>query len=86
MKGYRTTWGAQPFENQMLDVDAAVVERLDGAGAVLVAKLTTGELAFGDNWFGGRTNNRTRSGTTSGKSSLQVLTFGPSRTTGARGS
>ena len=38
-------------------MDAAVVERLDAAGAILVAKLTTGELAFGHNWFGGRTNN-----------------------------
>ncbi len=57
VRGYRTTWGAGPFENQVLDLDAAVVERLDAAGAILVAKLTTGELAFGDRWFGGRTNN-----------------------------
>ena len=57
VSGYRTTWGAAPFENQVLDVDATVVQRLDAAGAVLVAKLTTGELAFGDQWFGGRTNN-----------------------------
>jgi Asp-tRNA(Asn)/Glu-tRNA(Gln) amidotransferase A subunit family amidase len=57
VRGYRTTWGAAPFENQVLDVDANVVQRLDAAGAVLVAKLTTGELAFGDQWFGGRTNN-----------------------------
>ena len=57
MKGYPTTWGAAPFERQTFDVDATVVERLDAAGAVLVAKLTTGELAFGDQWFGGRTNN-----------------------------
>ena len=57
VRGYRTTWGAGPFQNQVIDVDAAVVERLDAAGAVLVAKLTTGELAFGHNWFGGRTNN-----------------------------
>ena len=56
-KGYTTTWGAEPFRNQVIDVDATVVERLDEAGAILVAKLTTGELAFGDNWFGGRTNN-----------------------------
>jgi Asp-tRNA(Asn)/Glu-tRNA(Gln) amidotransferase A subunit family amidase len=55
--GYRTTWGAAPFEDQVFDYDATVVERLDEAGAILVAKLTTGELAFGDNWFGGRTNN-----------------------------
>jgi Asp-tRNA(Asn)/Glu-tRNA(Gln) amidotransferase A subunit family amidase len=56
-KGYPTTWGAEPFREQVLDVDAAVVERLSEAGAVLVAKLTTGELAFGDRWFGGRTNS-----------------------------
>lgn len=55
--GYPTTWGAEPFRGQILDVDATVVRRLDDAGAVLVAKLTTGELAFGDRWFGGRTNN-----------------------------
>jgi Asp-tRNA(Asn)/Glu-tRNA(Gln) amidotransferase A subunit family amidase len=56
-RGYRTTWGAAPFEHRVLDQDATVVERLDAAGAVLVAKLTTGELAFGDQWYGGRTNN-----------------------------
>jgi Asp-tRNA(Asn)/Glu-tRNA(Gln) amidotransferase A subunit family amidase len=56
-RGYPTTWGAEPFRSQVLDVDAAVVERLSAAGAVLVAKLTTGELAFGDQWFGGRTNS-----------------------------
>ena len=56
-RGYRTTWGAAPFQEQEFDVDATVVERLDAAGAVLIAKLTTGELAFGDRWFGGRTNN-----------------------------
>jgi Asp-tRNA(Asn)/Glu-tRNA(Gln) amidotransferase A subunit family amidase len=56
-KGYPTTWGAAPFRSRILDVDAAVVERLSAAGAVLVAKLTTGELAFGDQWYGGRTNS-----------------------------
>ncbi|MCE9592911.1 MAG: amidase [Planctomycetes bacterium] len=56
-KGVRTTWGAPPFEHQMLDEDAAVVERLDRAGAVLVAKLSLGELAMGDTWFGGLTRN-----------------------------
>jgi len=56
-KGYRTTWGAAAFEDRMIDRDATVVDRLAKAGAVLVAKLTTGELAFGDQWFGGRTNN-----------------------------
>src|SRR5262249_17429871 len=51
-KGYRTTWGAGGFENQMIDEDATVVQRLDKAGAVLVAKLTLGALAQGDVWFG----------------------------------
>jgi Asp-tRNA(Asn)/Glu-tRNA(Gln) amidotransferase A subunit family amidase len=52
-----TTWGAAPFREQTFDEDATVVARLTDAGAVLVAKLTTGELAFGDQWHGGRTNN-----------------------------
>lgn len=57
VKGYRTTWGAGPFRDQVIDEDATVVQRLDAAGAVLVAKLTLGELAQGDNWFGGKTRN-----------------------------
>ncbi len=56
-KGYPTRWGATPLDEQTFDEDATVVERLHEAGAVLVAKLTTGELAFGDQWAGGRTNN-----------------------------
>jgi Asp-tRNA(Asn)/Glu-tRNA(Gln) amidotransferase A subunit family amidase len=56
-RGHRTTWGARPYETQVLDEDATVVERLDQAGAVLVAKLTLGALAMGDYWFGGRTRN-----------------------------
>src|SRR6266849_1858813 len=56
-KGYRTTWGAGGFENQIVDEDATVVKRLDDAGAVLVAKLTLGALALGDVWFGGITRN-----------------------------
>jgi Asp-tRNA(Asn)/Glu-tRNA(Gln) amidotransferase A subunit family amidase len=56
-KGHRTTWGAGGFENQVIDEDATVVKRLDEAGAVLVAKLTLGALALGDNWFGGVTRN-----------------------------
>jgi len=57
VKGYKTTWGSVPYKNQELDVDATVVKKLEAAGAVLVAKLTLGELANGDVWFGGRTNN-----------------------------
>ncbi len=56
-KGYPTTWGAGPYKTQVIDQDAAIVTRLDNAGAVLIAKLTLGELAQGDNWFGGQTKN-----------------------------
>jgi Asp-tRNA(Asn)/Glu-tRNA(Gln) amidotransferase A subunit family amidase len=54
---YRTTWGAKPFENQVRPDQATVVSRLAGAGAVLVAKLSLGALAWGDVWFGGKTRN-----------------------------
>ena len=57
VKGYPTTWGAAPFKNRVIDRDATVVTRLNDAGAVLVAKLTTGELALDDIWFGGMTRN-----------------------------
>lgn len=56
-KGYKTTWGAVAFKDQSFDYDATIVERLEHAGAVLIAKLTTGELAGGDVWFGGKTKN-----------------------------
>jgi Asp-tRNA(Asn)/Glu-tRNA(Gln) amidotransferase A subunit family amidase len=56
-KGIRTTWGAKPYENQVPDIDATVVERLRNAGAVLVAKLSMGSLAQGGVWFGGMTRN-----------------------------
>jgi Asp-tRNA(Asn)/Glu-tRNA(Gln) amidotransferase A subunit family amidase len=55
--GYPTTWGAEPYREQTLDVKATVAQRLDDAGAVLVAKLSLGALAWGDNWFGGMTRN-----------------------------
>jgi Asp-tRNA(Asn)/Glu-tRNA(Gln) amidotransferase A subunit family amidase len=56
-RGYPTTWGAMPYKDQLIDVDATVVQRLAEAGAVLVAKLTLGALAWGDVWFGGKTRN-----------------------------
>jgi len=56
-RGYPTTWGFAAFADRVIDQDATVIQRLDEAGAVLVAKLTSGELAFGDQWFGGRTNS-----------------------------
>jgi Asp-tRNA(Asn)/Glu-tRNA(Gln) amidotransferase A subunit family amidase len=57
VKGYKTTWGSPAFKEQTFDYDASVVEMLREAGAVLIAKLTTGELAAGDNWFGGQTKS-----------------------------
>src|SRR5438045_2638327 len=57
VRGYKTTWGAGPYKDQVIDTDATVVQRLDEAGAVLVAKLTLGELAQGDIWFGATTKN-----------------------------
>lgn len=55
--GIRTTYGAAPFRNRVPTDDAAVVKRLNDAGAVLVAKLSMGALALNDIWFGGQTMN-----------------------------
>jgi Asp-tRNA(Asn)/Glu-tRNA(Gln) amidotransferase A subunit family amidase len=57
VEGYKTTWGAEPYREQFIDETATVIQRLDEAGAVLVAKLTLGALAWGDVWFGGMTRN-----------------------------
>ncbi|MCO6479022.1 MAG: amidase [Phaeodactylibacter sp.] len=56
-RDYKTTWGAMPYKGQMLAYDAAVIEKLEAAGAVLAAKLTLGALAWGDVWYGGKTRN-----------------------------
>jgi Asp-tRNA(Asn)/Glu-tRNA(Gln) amidotransferase A subunit family amidase len=55
--GIPTTYGAEPFRNRIPAADAAVVKRLNDAGAVLVAKLSLGALALNDIWFGGQTMN-----------------------------
>ena len=73
-KGIPTTWGASPYENQVIDYDATIVERLREAGAVLVAKLSMGALAQGGVWFGGSTRNpwnteRSSSGSSAGPGS-----------------
>ena len=73
--GYRTTWGSVPFKEQVLNETASVVERLDGAGAVLIAKTAVGELAWGDVWFGGMCRNPWKldqgsSGSSAGSASL----------------
>jgi Asp-tRNA(Asn)/Glu-tRNA(Gln) amidotransferase A subunit family amidase len=56
-RGYVTTWGAKPYVGQVIDQDAAVIEQLDAAGAVLCAKLSMGALAWGDVWYGEKTRN-----------------------------
>lgn len=54
---YKTTWGAMPYKDQVIDEDATVVQRLQDAGGVLVAKTTLGALAMGDVWYGGKTRS-----------------------------
>lgn len=55
--GYPTTWGAAPYKDQFISDTAEVIRRLESAGAVMIAKLSSGELANGDTWFGGKTKN-----------------------------
>lgn len=74
VKGTKTTWGAEPFRDQTIDVDSTVYLRLREAGAVLVAKLSMGALAMGGLWFGGMTKTpwdleRTSSGSSAGSAS-----------------
>lgn len=57
VKGTHTTWGTPPYKNQVIDETAFVAEQLEKAGAVLIAKLSLGELAMDDVWFGGQTRN-----------------------------
>ena len=82
-KGIPTTWGAAPYQNQVIDYDATVVERLRDAGAVLVAKLSLGALAQGDRWFRGQTQEpvepgaRGSSGSSAGPGSATAA--GPGR-------
>jgi len=56
-KNYKTTFGSAPYENQYIDEDATIVKKLREAGAVMIAKLSLGELAMDDIWFGGLTRN-----------------------------
>jgi Asp-tRNA(Asn)/Glu-tRNA(Gln) amidotransferase A subunit family amidase len=57
VSGIRTTWGMSPFKDRVIDTDATVYSRLTNAGAILVAKLSTGALAVTAQWFGGVTRN-----------------------------
>ncbi len=74
VEGYKTTWGATPFKDQVINETATVVQKLDEAGAILIAKTTLGALASGDVWFGGRTRspwdlNQGSSGSSAGSAS-----------------
>lgn len=82
VKGTKTTWGAQPYKDQVIEEDAYVYTRLQEAGAVLVAKFTLGALAMGDYWFGGRTKNpwnlkKGSSGSSAGSASATVAGLVP---------
>lgn len=76
-KGYPTTWGSRVHSERVIDVDATVVQLLREAGAVLIAKLSTGELAHGDRHHLGQTRNpwnlaRGSSGSSAGPASATV--------------
>ncbi len=82
VKGIKTTWGAAPYKDQMIDEDAYVYTKLKDAGAVLVAKFTLGALAMGDYWYGGRTKNpwnlkRGSSGSSAGSTAATVAGLVP---------
>lgn len=57
VKNYKTTWGANTHKEQIINETATVVKKLEESGAVLIAKLTLGALAWGDVWFNGKTRN-----------------------------
>lgn len=82
VEGYKTTWGAFPYKDQVLNESATVVKKLEEAGAVLVAKLTLGALAWGDVWYGGITKNpwnlkQGSSGSSAGSASATVAGLVP---------
>ncbi|MFZ0745153.1 MAG: amidase [Terracidiphilus sp.] len=55
--GIPTTYGAEPYKDRVPTTNSVIVDRLNEAGAVLVAKLSMGALALNDIWFGGQTMN-----------------------------
>ena len=82
VKGTKTTWGAAPYKDQIIDEDAFVYTQLKNAGAVLIAKFTLGALAMGDYWYGGRTRNpwnlkRGSSGSSAGSTAATVAGLVP---------
>ena len=82
VKATKTTWGAAPYKNQVIDEDAFVYTQLKNAGAVLIAKFTLGALAMGDYWYGGRTKNpwnlkRGSSGSSAGSTAATIAGLVP---------
>ncbi|WP_207491530.1 amidase [Aridibaculum aurantiacum] len=82
VKGTKTTWGAEPYKEQVIEEDAYAYTQLKEAGAVLVAKFTLGALAMGDYWYGGRTRNpwnleRGSSGSSAGSASATAAGLVP---------
>ncbi|MFD1316471.1 amidase [Namhaeicola litoreus] len=82
VEGYKTTWGAMPYKDQELAQTATVIKKLEEGGAVLVAKLTLGALAWGDVWYGGKTRNpwnleEGSSGSSAGSASATVAGLVP---------
>ncbi len=82
VKGTKTTWGAAPYKNQVIDEDAFVFTKLKEAGAILIAKFTLGALAMGDYWYGGRTKNpwnlkRGSSGSSAGSTAATIAGLVP---------
>lgn len=82
VKGTKTTWGAEPYKDQVIDADSYAYLKLKEAGAVLVAKLTLGALAMGDKWFGGKTKSpwnllQGSSGSSAGSASATVAGLVP---------
>jgi Asp-tRNA(Asn)/Glu-tRNA(Gln) amidotransferase A subunit family amidase len=57
VRGTKTTWGSSPWKDRVIENDATVYGKLRAAGAILVAKLSTGALAVSAQWFGGLTRN-----------------------------
>jgi Asp-tRNA(Asn)/Glu-tRNA(Gln) amidotransferase A subunit family amidase len=56
-ENYLTTWGATPYRTQIIHKNATIIQKLQDAGAILIAKTSMGALAWGDVWFGGTTKN-----------------------------
>ncbi len=68
-KGTHTTWGTPPYRDQTIDQNSFVAQKLEDAGAVLIGKLSLGELAMDDVWYGGQTRNPWNTNVGSGGSS-----------------